>query len=536
MANPKKDNDVAWLFNGLHKVKEREVTVTAAKTKHKKDQITLHVTGTHLSLSGPPTIPVNQHATYTAKLTDSANDGVARQAIKITSSPGLIVTPTQGIMKTNRQGILGLDVKAVTPGAHTFSIGALDGSEHAQTAINVIRSQTKVFDFIDRSIAEQTKIKHDETIAFKWINKKGKPVSKGVTFYTTRGHFASNKNKHVTVSTGADGKVKVTLTSNQAGKATVTAKAGHHQRSTQLHFIAIDPDSMVLKADPTTVDPGKKTTIKARVRDADGNPVPYIPVVFSQSGTNNGELLASVDTTNSAGKASVKFKAGSASNKPVTITATVYDGQQIISQQIKLTIGGEALYMSLGTNTSVSAEGTFYVVPYSVLVTDGAGNPAKISNVTVTIEPLKYYEGRKVARNRDKNLKDAEVWKYKKGDSHPAEDMDHDGVMDSGEDLNGNQKLDPAGVASVPGTIPVNDNGIATFNVTYLQSISGWVKVKLTVTGNVAGSENTASDKFVLYPGTPAAKPDTCKNSPFNTKNTDDKHSCPAPDSGSNSN
>lgn len=67
----------------------------------------------------------------------------------------------------------------------------------------------------------------------------------------------------------------------------------------------------------------------------------------------------------------------------------------------------------------------------------------------------------------------------------PNEDLNRNGVIDSGEDVNGNLQLDPrkSDVSiTLVGATKTDANGVAVLQLEYPQNIASWVKYKITVT------------------------------------------------------
>jgi adhesin/invasin len=127
-------------------------------------------------------------------------------------------------------------------------------------------------------------------------------------------------------STDASGNATITLTSKQAGSATVTAKPGSGaQVSAAAVTFTADGSSAAIGSGDLTVD---KTTVVANntdratytalVKDANGNPVANHTVNWR---TDAGTLSGSSSTTGSDGKATIELRHTKA--EQATVTATV---------------------------------------------------------------------------------------------------------------------------------------------------------------------------------------------------------------------
>ena len=97
-----------------------------------------------------------------------------------------------------------------------------------------------------------------------------------------------------------------------------------------------------------------------------------------------------------------------------------------------------------------------------------------------------------------------------------SEDANFNGILDSGEDINGDGQLTPGNFAVVPGVVTSDENGIVSFNVTYPQDVGSWLDVRLQVSGFAAGTENvsfreydlpTAADDLTTETSRPASNP-----------------------------
>jgi hypothetical protein len=91
----------------------------------------------------------------------------------------------------------------------------------------------------------------------------------------------------------------------------------------------------------------------------------------------------------------------------------------------------------------------------------------------------------------------------------PNEDVNHNGLLDYGEDTNNNQRLDPGAVVTfvpedgsrVEGStvkIKTGTNGFADFSIYYFKENAMWVDVELTARALVEGSEDSDVSNFIL--------------------------------------
>ncbi len=129
-----------------------------------------------------------------------------------------------------------------------------------------------------------------------------------------------------------------------------------------------------------------------------------------------------------------------------------------------------------------------------MLVTDSSGNPVAGQDLNVSVLPVSYHKG---FWEPIPDLIDFEYWDVVvTATDCQSEDVNNNGILDPGEDFNGDRQLTPGNVVSVPRTVRADANGIATFDMVYPKDIAPWTQVLLTVTGFADGTENVTSREF----------------------------------------
>ena len=78
------------------------------------------------------------------------------------------------------------------------------------------------------------------------------------------------------------------------------------------------------------------------------------------------------------------------------------------------------------------------------------------------------------------------------------EDVNYNGILDPGEDLSRDGKLQPGNAFSVIQTAQTNSSGFALAEIVYPQDRAKWIAVTLKATALVAGTEASESATFVL--------------------------------------
>ncbi|TXH03800.1 MAG: hypothetical protein E6R07_10335 [Nevskiaceae bacterium] len=227
-----------------------------------------------------------------------------------------------------------------------------------------------------------------------------------------------------------------------------------------------------------------------------------IPAQFTVTAVG---AIGTVNVTNAGGDYS------SSPSNPASVTGGSGTGATFQLVNVKkgtvlLTVGGQSLRIVLGTgNTVVPLNNTQYQLPYSVLVTDSSGNPPPTGSVvSLAVNALAYQKGSEVYVNGSW----APIYAVNCG-SDPGcattssfgcfnEDVNYNGVLDQGEDYNGNRELDPGNVTSLPASVTLDANGTGSFFVTYPKDRSYWVQVFVTASIKVNGNQSSTKAIFVL--------------------------------------
>lgn len=479
------------------------VITVKAKVGSLTDSLDIPVTGTNLQVTGSDTVGAGGTTDYSIQLLDSSGVGIGSELVTVTSS--LNNTLTSSNFTTNSAGIIVVHYTGAHSGADTLKVSAACAT--SQKTIQV-SAQTLTFS----SPATNTEINFGTSQA---LTVKLAPVAAGTTinFTATRGSLSAPS-----AVTLADGTATVNISqsagSNGAGGALVaaTVQGTNVSASLPIEFVATTPTSVKLQSTPATVPINQSATISAVVRDADNNLVKNQRVNFKFAGTAVGSIAApGYAVTDSQGLASVTYTASSTSSAKdgVKITGEVVDSTNTpvpgVSDTVSLTVGGQALRIVLGTGNTVGTSGgpTIYQLPYSVLVTDSSGNPPPVgTKVAVLVESMAYQKGVEVFSGGVWSpvyyINSASRQPDSTGFGCLNEDKNRNGVLDTGEDFNGNGNLEPGNVASVPATITTDASGYSAFVITYPRDHAYWVQVRLTVSVTVAGTESLESQTFVL--------------------------------------
>ena len=286
-----------------------------------------------------------------------------------------------------------------------------------------------------------------------------------------------------------------------------------------------------LQTDKASIGPndGSQTTqqqvkLTATVRDAANNLVKGKTIRFRiRQDNSGGSLTSSTATTDSLGKASTTYVSSSATTAKdgVIIRAEVTEGTNTYTSDATLTVAQISLFVRLGAGNKITAvNASTYAYPFTVIVTDASGNAVQNADVGITVVPapsvpaapsdniafrkgMYYWDTVKSLWVILPRITDPITGNYAGGVNAVCsnEDLNQNGILDltpSTEDTSGNGKLDPGNVASAPQSVTTGTDGTIQFDVTYPKQYANWVRVMLTASRKVAGTESLDSIKFYL--------------------------------------
>ena len=510
--------------------KERTITVTATVTTPtgatKSMDIQIPVKGTKVAIQGSNAVTIGVPVEYTVTLKDSADVGLAGHVLNVTSNPNLgnVVDPVS--VTTNGLGQATVKFTANNLGPDSADTLEVSSDLTEQTATLTVTISDDKFvvtpiplppPFEERctsienpaTVEPHCEIPLGKAQQFKveWT-KSGKQVpNTKIELSTTRGNLPSQ------TFTQLDGTATFTLSSaNNAGPAIVSVRAENGPSfQFEVEFVATNANSIFLQPSRAVIStnvPGSDTEqseIIAVVRDAANNLVKGKRIDFVLTDITGGQLTRNTDITDSFGRASTVYIAGSSSSgeKGITVKGTVSD-TPAVNNTTSLTVAQRSLFITIGAGIDIVRDGPRYTVPHSVLITDSNGTPVADAEVTLGIYPKSYFKGVVVAGEDGNTVEIANIC--------DNEDINRDGILDAGEDQNGNGKLDPGNVVTVDNLIVKTDkSGFVDFNVAYAIQYAMWIEAEVIARAVVSGSEGSATVQF------------------FTTCAIPDKESCPSP-------
>jgi len=492
----------------------RSITVTATAGT-KSATVAVGVVGTTVALSGPVSLIQGNSGTYTVSLTDSAGAAISGQTVSVTSKARNTLSASS--LTTDTQGHATFNVTGTVSGTDTLTATVL--GESATTLVTVSNQN---FAFTAPSANAYVALSASQTVTLVWKTGGVAQTGQTITFSTTRGTFnGSTTATTATATTDGTGTASVSIAATTAGPAIITASSTGVSAQLAVTFVSTTPSVINLQASPATVATEGQSTITATVRDANNNLVEGQSVSFELSDVTGGSLSVGSAITDAQGQAQTVYTASTTSSATngVTITATIPAAPSVAATNVSLTVGGQTVFLSLGTGETISenTDKTQFLMPFVVQAQDAAGNAVNGVNITLTIEPQKYGKGGWIVYGQDWVQTDDPDPTTPYTTTPPGitecanEDINYNGILDTGEDYNNDGKLEPGNIAAVsPGTVTTASttftsgsetytvNGSAALTVTYPEDHALWVQVKLIATATVSGTQNTTTSTFWL--------------------------------------
>ena len=474
----------------------REATVTVS-SGIASGQLKLPITGTILTLQGPTSIILATSANFDVVATDSKGNVISGVAVVANSSLGNPLTAGGGGF-TNSSGLVRF--------TYTAKVGGTDaGLSFAGAGATVVlpiplQVSGLNFAFVSPSASSTVPVNTAQTVSVKLLVDGVPPAPTEISFASTGGTLSA-----ATVMTNATtGIAQVSLTSFSAGPVTVQASVSLGGvvaiTTLPLSMVATVPNSLVLQVSPSALAPNtagssaNQAQVLARVTDALGNPVQGQTVNFTRViDPSGGNLLQVSAITDSSGKASVTYVAGpeSTANNGVKLQGAVASNPAVAGQAL-LTVNQAALFIALGTgNVITNVDPQTYRKNWVVYVTDSNGIAVNAATLTIKAIPLNYRTGVHFLSGED-YVYQSPIYECRN------EDANSNGILDPSEDDNNDGVLWPGNVIAVsPGTVQTV-NGLATIALTYAESYAPWVRLRLTVSATVAGTESKTNAEFVV--------------------------------------
>ncbi len=494
----------------------RDIVVTVASGSITQ-KATIPVSGTTLTASGATSMLTGATTNFAVSLRDSGGAALAGVAVTASSSLGNAVTASSAT--TDANGSVTLTYAATRSGTDTLTIQGAGASQALTISVSSVN-----FAFTAPAANTEVEVNSTSTVTVRYLSGNAGVAGKTVSFGTTRGTVTPTQ-----AVTDATGSATVQVTSPSVGVATVSARVDDNAITTlPLNFVASTPATLVLQTSSAALAPNpagssaSQVQLRATVRDAAGNAVKGKTVFFTAvQDLSGGAIKTGTAVTDANGLATDVFVAGATSTAAngVQIRATVANTS--ISAVSSLTVSNQALFISIAANNTIEKLSTTYRKTFSVQVTDANGAPVANQNVTLSYWAPLYFKG-----VMDFNKTD-NVWVNDSRAKVPAvactnEDANRNGILDAGEDRDGNGRLSPGLPAAIaPASVTTDSTGGATFTLTYGQQYANWILFELAAKAIVAGTESSSFFNFGASAAaedmTNAQVPPASQTSPFGT-------------------
>jgi len=492
----------------------RTITVTVSTADGATANNTVGVTGTTITISGNSSLALGAATTLTFALKDSAGTPIPNVTMTLASQTGNAIAA--GSALTDVAGQITATITATAPANDVITATAAGATKTQGLTVS-----SASFAFTTPAPNVDIPLNTPTPISIHWTNGGAPQVGQVVTFSTSRGTIAGSPAG--TNGTGDTPGVSIVSTAS-AGPAIITAQGpgGTPAATLNVNFVATTATSVSVQALPsivqfTTNSPSQTNnvaTITVTVRDANNNLVKNASITFTLTDITNGFLAAGSAITDISGTASVNYTAGSISSAQngVVVTARVDKVNNVpiapITGSTALTVAGQALFVRLGTDNQVvplPAPDPDLQKKWSAIVTDAAGNAVAGAQVRFSLIPTRYSKGfyvfvnpRWVQTGTPLPTLTTPIVCLSEDDGAGTPANANNGILDPGEDTNGNFRLDPGNVASVNATATTDANGTAIATLTYPKSYATWTEVQLQASAGVVGNDPPTTATFFL--------------------------------------
>jgi hypothetical protein len=270
--------------------------------------------------------------------------------------------------------------------------------------------------------------------------------------------------------------------------------------------LAITPNTIAPNTSGSTTN---KAALRAIFQDASNRAIKNIRVRFEivEPSLGAGEQISTGSATvytDQNGVATADYIAGTRSSPTNGVViracygltdASIANGACTDSRTATMTVANAPLSITLGDNNllEAGANSLTYIKKFDVAVADSAGNAVANAQISASVDLRSYRKADGIG-----SVGDSLAYT-----STPAicanEDTNRNGLLDAGEDVNGNNTIEPRKadvIISYVGGQVTGSNGRATIQVEYPQSVAYWIDYAVKVTTNVAGSEGSVEKVY----------------------------------------
>ena len=480
----------------------------------------VNVVGTRLSLSAPAFMALGSSAGLVATLVDSADRPIAGVEL----SAGTLIDNWIAIASniSDSRGQTALQLSASKRGNEQVTVSAMGASVTRSILVggsDVTLTPSVVVDTGGTELLSQVAVGSCAPVGGNYMIG-GAGQSGSVTLNASRGMLYGDAGCNVALAgpmTFANGAFPgVWIRSDNAGVSSIEARvAGGPSGSTRVEFVAVLRASaqVNLQSDVALVGSGERSTLIAVVRDgtAANNLVKGATVQFSiLADPSGGNLLSPLTSvTGSDGIARAVFVAGPADGgKNGTVIQARIAELPTATGVTNLTVNKKALSIQFGTgNQLVEFSTAVLQKEFAVFVSDSAGNPVRDVAISAAAWPTSYKKGyyewyEPSVKNADGTVTPVPsegIWRV--ADMYHVcanEDVQRKGLYELAYDANNNGMLEPGIPVVVSSSGKTDAMGMAGVTLRYPRDRAAWLRVELTVSGTVAGTESVARNAFWL--------------------------------------
>lgn len=464
----------------------RTITVTATAGTV-TSSVNVDVVGSTITIQGPATLTLQQQGTYTVTLKNAANVAIANQTVTVASARSNTLSAAS--VTTDSTGTATFNMTAANSGDDTITVNGAGLTASQTVAVN-----SDSFTFTAPASGTEVALGATQTVTVRWLVANVAQVGQSITFSTTRGTVSPQ-----TVVTDSTGSATATVSSVNAGGAIITAGGGASSAELSIEFVAQTAATIDVQPSAFTIGTEQTSTIIAVVRDPTGNLVKNKTVDFTLTDITGGWLSLGSVLTDSQGRAQTVYTASTttSANEGVKIDATVRGSSPVVTKQVALTVAKREVFLSLGTGNEIDEPNVAqYKIDYIVQVTDSNGNG--VANVALSLRMLsqRYYKGYRSAA-----VSPATGWTttYTVAGGCADEDVNRNGILDSGEDFNTSTRIEAGNIAAVtPSNATTDADGFALVSVYYPQEYAYYLDVTLSASATVQGTEYVRTSSFML--------------------------------------
>lgn len=471
-----------------------------------------------LLMTAPATQMPNTTSSSTAvtiTALNAARNTVPNATVSVSADSDAVVT-----LASNTTDASGKLVATVSPGSNrsnrTITVKATSGSVEQTLQLQVFGA--KVTSVLDPAVvAPSTAGK----VQYRVLDQVGNPMvgqeitvsAPGASPDTATGTTGANGEFTYSYTAPATaGSLKISAMSGGAGDETTVSV---QQASTVPAVPVSTPISASISANPSVVavnaagSQTNRSEIRAIFVGSNNQPIPNVRVRFDLAGDPNS--IGGSFTTNqtlysdASGVVTTAYVPGSRSSPTNGVIVRACYGRSDNDPALvnctnaattMLTITNEPLGVSIGTDEFVIDGDLIYVKRMVVSVVDSAGVAKPDVTLSASVDLPRFGKGHYF-------ISSASKWAQQVNAICINEDTNRNGVLESGEDLDNDQRLEP-GKSDV--SIRLLDtktraDGTAVLEIQYAKSFGSWVEAWITVAASgVSGSEGRATYRLSPVP------------------------------------